>query len=277
MEAQTHPADLAGQVALVTGGGRGIGRAIAQTLAAAGMSVAVLARSADQVAETVALIEGAQGRAKGYTADVTDLAAVEAVVKDIEATLGPVDLLVNNAAVLGVAGPSWEVDPDEWWRCQEINVRGPFLCARAVLPGMVARRRGRIVNVASIAGLSTIPNGSGYAVSKASLIRWSEHLAEETEPHGIRVFAIHPGDVITAMWEHLVTDEVFAWLPWTRDYIAESAIPVERSTDLVRWLAEGKGDALSGCFLSVHDDVEQLAAQAESIREKELQRLRLRT
>jgi NAD(P)-dependent dehydrogenase (short-subunit alcohol dehydrogenase family) len=277
-EAPEATTALHGQVALVTGGGRGIGRAIAENLAAAGASVAVLARSAEQVAETVALIETAQGRANGYVADVTDMAAVQAAVQDIEVSLGAIDLLVNNAAVLGGdAGPSWEVDPDLWWRCQEINLRGPFFCARAILPGMVARRRGRIINVASAAGLFGFRYASAYATSKTSLIRWSETLASETEEYGIAVFAIHPGDVMTDMLQEVVSEKNERWMPWAREHFAKSHIPVEHATALVQWLAAGKGDALSGCYLSIFDDVEQMAAQAETIQQKDLHKLRLRT
>mgnify|MGYP002336436827 CR=1 FL=1 len=104
----------------------------------------------------------------------------------------------------------------------------------------------------------------------------SENLALETAPHGIGVFVIHPGDVITPMAESLKTDDAVEWLPWTRRHFGKNAIPVERPANLVRWLAAGKGDALSGCYISIHDDVEQLAAQAQTIQAEELQRLRLR-
>ena len=269
-------ARLAGQVAWVTGGGRGIGRAIAQTLATAGASVAVMARSAEQVAETVALIEAEQGIVSGFVADVSDTASVNAVAQEIEATLGAVDLLVNNAAITGPIGPSWEVDPDEWWRCEEINLRGPFLCARAVLPSMVARRRGRIVNVSSLAGIGPMTYASGYAVSKAALIRWSEILAKETAEHGIRVFSIHPGDVMTDMARKLMSDENASWLPWASAHFTQKGVPISLATDLVLWLAAGEGDALSGCFLSVYDDIAQMAAQATLVQEKSLYKLRLR-
>ena len=130
--------DLSGQVMIVTGGGRGIGRVVAQALAHAGAAVAVIARSTDQLAETVNLIQEAGGRAVAFAGDVTDAGAVQQMVADVGDRLGPVDLLVNNAGVSGPVGPAWEVDAEEWWRCMDVNLRGPYLCARAVLPGMVA-------------------------------------------------------------------------------------------------------------------------------------------
>src|SRR4051812_45591159 len=140
--------DITGRVAIVTGGGRGIGRAIGLGLASAGASVAVVARSGDQIAETVEEIAQAGGRAFAVPAGVSDPESVGRMVREVERALEPVDLLVNNAGVSGPLGPIDETDADEWWRCQEANLRGPLLCARAALPGMVARRLGRIVNIA---------------------------------------------------------------------------------------------------------------------------------
>ena len=171
--------NLAGQVAIVTGGGRGIGKAIAMGLAKAGAYVAVIARSADQLAETVSQIRQIGSRAISITADVSDPRAVEGMVVEIEESLGPVDLLVNNAGLAGPIGPIWESDPDEWWRCLEVNLRGPMLCSRAVLPGMITRGRGRIVNVASGAGTLAIPYLGAYVTSKTALIRLTEIIALE--------------------------------------------------------------------------------------------------
>src|SRR5262245_22598866 len=142
-------AALSGQVAVVTGGGRGIGRAIALALATAGAWTAVLARSQSELDTTVQLIEHAGGRARAFVSDVTDVLAVRNAMRNIEQALGPVDLLVNNAATGGPIGPFWETDTEQWWQALEVNLRGPVLCSRAVLPGMVARHQGRIVNVAS--------------------------------------------------------------------------------------------------------------------------------
>src|SRR5579864_8274053 len=128
-------------VALVTGGGRGIGRGIALRLAKEGWNVAITARSAHQLAETAQL---AGDRVVAVTADVSSRTSVQALVKQVESTFGPINLLVNNAAVGGPFGPFWENNPQDWWRCQEVNLRGPMLCCRAVLPGMMARKAGRI-------------------------------------------------------------------------------------------------------------------------------------
>lgn len=267
------PRALAGQVAVVTGGGRGIGRAIAQGLAGAGATVAVVARSADELAETVRMIEEAGGRALALPADVADRAAVEGAVARVEAELGPVDLLVNNAGLLQPIGLAWEVDPDAWWRCVEVNLRGPYLCARAVLPGMVTRRRGRIVNLASVAAVRPIPDGTAYASSKAALVRLTDSLAAEVREFGIAVFAVDPGSVATGM--HAYLGQSTAWLR-RRGRHAPKFTPAEDAAALVLRLASGRADALTGRFLHVHDDLAALAREAEAITRDDRYALRLR-
>jgi NAD(P)-dependent dehydrogenase (short-subunit alcohol dehydrogenase family) len=271
--------DLGGHVAIVTGGGRGIGRAMAQELAKAGAAVAAVARSEDQLTETVALIEGEGGRAIALPVDVTDQLAVARAMAETERQLGPVDLLVNNAGHGGQVGPVWEVEPDEWWRCVEVNLRGPFLCARAVLPGMIARRRGRIIITSSLTGTAPWPYMSAYAISKAAVTRLTENLAAETETHGICVFALNPGSVRTAMWESLfLSDAAAEYLPDLYNYVSQggSGAPPERAAELVVLLASGQADALSGCFFSVDDDLAEMVQRAEEIRREGLHALRLR-
>ena len=155
---------LDSQVALVTGGGRGIGAGVARELAQAGMRVAVAARSAAQVEGVAEEIGGL-----AVVADVSEEASVARMVVDVEQALGPIDLLVNNAGVSGSVspGPVWEEDPAEWWRVFEVNVLGAYLCCRAVLGGMASRGGGRIVNVGSGAGYLPGGGGSGPPTARA--------------------------------------------------------------------------------------------------------------
>lgn len=272
--------DLSGQVAIVTGGGRGLGRVYAQWLAKAGAAVAVMARTASELDETVALIEKAGGRAIALPADVTDAEAVERVVAEVEEQLGLVDVLVNNAGVAGPVGPIWQNDAVEWWQCMEINLRGPFLCSRAVLPGMIARRQGRIINASSGVGNSGGPYLSAYCISKGALTRFTETLAAETKEYGISVFAIGPGHVRTAMTEAGAgspEDEKWFGGYWARSFAEGRDNPPERGAELVLFLASGRADALSGCYFHVRYDVAEMVLRAEEIKEGELYTLRLRT
>ena len=168
--------DLNGRVAFVTGGGRGLGRNFARALARAGAAVAITARSKDQLDETIRLIEGVGGKIVVLPADVSDQDAVEQAVARTKQQFGPIDLLVNNAGVGGPGAPEWEVDPGQWWRTIEINLRGPFLCIRAVLPGMIARRRGSIINLSSGAAHRLFPYLGAYSASKAALTHWTNQL-----------------------------------------------------------------------------------------------------
>ena len=146
--------DLSGQVAIVTGAGRGLGRAFASALAGAGAHVVITSRSERELAEVVEAIQQPGGTATAFAVDVTDRGAGDGLVARIEAQIGPIDLLINNAGVARALGAIAEVDPDDWWREVEINLRGPQLYMHAVLPAMIQRRRGRIINVASGAGLN---------------------------------------------------------------------------------------------------------------------------
>jgi NAD(P)-dependent dehydrogenase (short-subunit alcohol dehydrogenase family) len=278
MDPATPTVDLTGQVAIVTGGGRGLGNVMAQTLAEAGAVIAVVARSEDQLAQTVSVIRQAGGKAIGVTADVTNREAVEQMVITVERQLGAVDLLVNNAGVIGTPGPIWETDPDEWWRVIEINLRGVFLCARSVLPGMIKRKRGRIINVSSVAGIVSIPYTTAYSASKAALLRFTDILAADTRNYGIAVFAIRPGTVRTAMTEYLINaPPAQKWLPWFRAIFQEGRdAPPELCGMLVTFLASGQADELSGRFIQVTDDLGDLVKRAAQIQQDDLYTLRLR-
>jgi NAD(P)-dependent dehydrogenase (short-subunit alcohol dehydrogenase family) len=183
------------KVALITGAGRGIGRAIALRLAADGLAVAVAARSKDQVHDTAA---AAGGRALPLVLDVTDAAAVAAAVERAARELGPVDVLVNNAGVAESA-PLARTDPELWDRHFRVNVTGPYLLTRAVLPGMLERRWGRVINVASLAGLVGAPYVTAYTASKHALVGFTRALATEVSGRGVTVNALCPGYTATDM------------------------------------------------------------------------------
>jgi NAD(P)-dependent dehydrogenase (short-subunit alcohol dehydrogenase family) len=258
--------DLTGQVALVTGGSRGIGRALSQALAGAGAAVAVVARSNRQISETVDAITAAQGRAVGIATDVSDRRSVETMVKEVERQLGHIDLLINNAAVVTPLGPIADIDPDAWWRCQEINVRGPLLCAHAVLPAMYARGDGRIINMVSTAGIMSIPNISAYLHSKTALIRLSELMALEAGPRGVYVFAVNPGAVRTEMMVQLAdSPEGQKWTPWVKPQFDAMETPVHLVTSLTLTIASGRADALAGRLISAPQDFEQVIARAPEV------------
>jgi 3-oxoacyl-[acyl-carrier protein] reductase len=241
-------------LALVTGGGRGIGAGVARELARAGMRVAVTARTAEQVEAVAAEIGG--------TALVGDVSRREDVERWV-AELGEVDLLVANAGISGPSGNAWEAEPAEWWQVFEVNVLGVYLCCRAVIPGMLERGRGRIVITGS--GAAYLPGGGGspaYAASKAAVWRFGETLARQLEGK-IPVFVISPGLVQTEMTSSFSDDA-----PWT---------PPELAPRLVRALASGRADALAGRYIHAeHDDVDDLARRADEIREQDLNAIRLR-
>jgi len=260
---------LHGQTAVVTGGGRGLGRAFAQALASAGASVAIVARNADELGQAAAEIGGG---VRAFPADVTDAAAVRSVFAEI----GPIDVLVNNAGRLGPIGPFWEADFDDWWRTMEVNVRGALLCAHAVLPAMIARRRGRIINVAT--GAFPVPYLSPYMSSKTALQRATECLAAEAKPHGVAIFSIAPGTVRTDMSMHSVhSAEGRKWIPWFRRIFDEHLdVPAERPAQLVLALASGAMDPLSGLFLTPFDDLGAILQNLARVEAEKLHSLRVR-
>ena len=245
---------LDGTVALVTGGGRGIGRAVARALAARGSAVAVTARSPDEVAATVDELTATGARALALPADVTDRTAVRGLVDEVQGRWGPVDLLVNNAGRLEAVGPLWDTDPDVWWREVEVNLRGPLLCCSAVVPAMVARGTGRVVNMGSGAGARPGPWSSAYATSKAALLRLTDSLEASLAGTGVHAFLVAPGLVRTALTDRLPAE----LLPGSAE--AGRWRPAERVADLVVALAAGAYDPLAGRFLHVDDDLPALLA-----------------
>ena len=251
------PADQLEGVALVTGGGRGIGASIARELTAAGMRVAVTGRTAEQVNAVAAEIEGL-----ALTGDVASADDVGSWVETTERELGPIELLVANAGMGAPDSASWDMTVDDWWRVQEVNVLGVHLSTRAVIPLMLDRGRGRIVITGSGAAYLPGTQSTAYATSKAAVCRYGETLANELAGR-IPVFHFSPGLVRTELTNRFGDD-----LPWT---------PPELAPQLVRVLASGRADALAGRYIHAeHDDIEDLIARAGEIAADDLNAIRLR-
>jgi NAD(P)-dependent dehydrogenase (short-subunit alcohol dehydrogenase family) len=186
---------LGGQVAVVTGAGRGIGRAIARRFAAEGAAVLVTARTAEEVDGVAAEIRQTGGRSEGVTADVSREQDCERIVRTARARFGAIHILVNNAGIYGPVKEAQEVSPIEWDQVQAINLRGPFLLSRLVLPEMYQRGSGVLLNISSVSGKTSHPFGAPYMASKAGLLGLTRALAAEGARRGVRVNAICPGPV----------------------------------------------------------------------------------
>lgn len=189
---------LTNHTAVITGGGRGIGRSIALRFAQEGANLALIARTTEQIDQVAEEIQRLGRRAIAVTADIADEKAVAQAFARIPACLGRVDILVNNAAV-EIKRPFIHMPMEEWDRTMAVNIRGSVLCTRAVLPDMLKQGGGSIINVASGAGLRGLPGSTAYSASKAAMIALTQALAEEVRGQGLRVNAICPGPIATAM------------------------------------------------------------------------------
>lgn len=240
---------LRGQVALVTGASRGIGRAMTQALAALGCSVAGVARGRESVEAAMADISRVTGAPTlALAGDVTDKSDVADVVSRTVEELGPVDLLVNSAGLVDAAEvPVWETDPEQWMAVVASHIWGAYLCIRAVVPAMVSRGGGRVVNLASGMGTRGQPDYSAYSVGKAGQMRLTESLAESLKGTGVHAFNLAPGLVETEMTRSMPKWE--GHTAWT---------PVERVVELVCCVAQGQLDAWDGRFLRAGVDFPEI-------------------
>ena len=238
-------------VAIVTGGGRGVGRAIAEALEREGWQVDSWSRSTG--------------------VDVTNQAQVE----DAARRRGPVDLLVANAGTMDAVGLPWEVEAEDWRRDLETSALGTYLSARAVLPGMVERGTGRIVTVSSNVAVRPSPYQSGYAAGKAAVLSLTESLAAAAGAFGVKVFAVSPGYVETDMTRRM--HELASGEPWAGTLGSGRTLDPDLVVRLVVFLASGRADALSGRYLHALDDAEELARRADEVARDDLYVPRLRT
>ncbi len=237
------PALPAARTALVTGASRGIGAGLATALAEAGLDVALLARDVERLTMTAERVEALGRRAVVLAADVTDRVGVEAAVREAELALGSVDLLVNNAGLVDAEVPLWEADPEEFARVLTTNVYGPFLLARTVVPGMLSRGGGRVIDLSSGAGTRDSEVMAGYNAAKTALFRIGGGLHAAGYDRGLRAFELAPGvvatDMSTGMRMHADRTD---WTPLAA--VAEIAVAI----------AAGELDTLSGCYLRAGTD-----------------------
>ena len=199
-----HP-PLAGQVAVVTGAGRGIGRAIALKLAELGAHTVLCGRSREALEQTAAAMQNSRQssvKSSVIECDVTDLQSVDALAKHVERTFHRIDILVNNAGIGGAGGPLHQLAPNDWEHVLNTNLRGVYYCIRSLAPLMIKARNGHIINISSLAGKNALPNGAAYAASKWGLNGLTYSVAEELRAHNIRVSVICPGSVHTEFSAH---------------------------------------------------------------------------
>ena len=199
---------LDGKVALITGGARGLGETMAMALAEAGADIALSGRTLAACETTAEAIAKATGRrAQGFGADVTVEADVTRLVQEVEAALGPIDILINSAGV-NIRGPIQQLSEKDWDTVIDTNLKGPWLCTRAVGPGMVERKWGRVINMASVLGVIALPGRTPYCSSKAGVVNMSRVLALEWAGTGVTVNSICPGAFATEMNRTLLDDPV---------------------------------------------------------------------
>jgi 3-oxoacyl-[acyl-carrier protein] reductase len=260
------------KVAIVTGAGRGIGRAFAMALAAEGMWVGICARTKAQLDETAGAITASGGVCHAVIADMSNPESITEMVEGVRATLGPIHILVNNAAEAGQGRRVWEVDPESWWHTQIVNVRGPFLCSKAVIPGMIGNNSGRIINITSGVASMAIPYLSAYSTSKTTLSQFTRVLASELAEYSVYAIAYAPGALDTDMFEYARHSPNFdPPIQAVFEKAAEAGL-TSMSDTIATFLKIAKGDAdsLSGCHLDVADDIDDLVRRDEEIKEEGL-------
>ncbi len=191
--------NLKNSIIWITGSGQGIGKAIAMNLAKNGARVVMTSRSLEKLAETAKEIQDAGGEVLALPGDVRDVAQIESIVNQVESEWGGIDVLINNAGV-GIFKKITKLEESDWNDMMDANAKSAFLCSRAVLPGMMDRQRGHIVNIVSVAARKAFPNNAGYSASKYAMLGFTDVLRLEARDHGIKVTAVLPGATDTPLW-----------------------------------------------------------------------------
>ena len=248
---------LKGKTALITGAGRGIGKRLAIAFAAEGAGVGLMSRTLAELHVTHMEIAHAGGASFAAPGDVADYTQVERAVEAVHSELGPIDILINAAGVQGPIGPTAQIDPRVWSHVIQVNLIGTFHCCRAVLPEMIARRSGKIINVSGGGASNSRPFFSGYAASKVGVVRFTETLADEVAEHNVQVNAMAPGATYTAMTDQVLeAGERAGDKDWedARNTRLSRGVPPEKQIALALFLALPRSNHISGKLISVHDD-----------------------
>lgn len=266
-------------VAIVTGSARGIGRSIAEALAAQGASVAIVDILGDQLVKTAAEMRESGATILPVVADTTQVSQVDGMAEKVENELGPVDVLVNNAGTFSYIGPVWEADPEKWFRDIRVNLYGSFLVCRAVVGGMVEREKGHVINIVSSGGVGDPhAHSTSYASSKTGLMRLTEGLAREVKEHGVKVFAVGPPAILTEMTKFIMDDPGGKeWRPgFGKNLLEGRGHKPEVVADFIVELLSGKADHLTGRYLLPHQSLDEILERSDEILSKDLLTLRIR-
>ncbi len=261
---------LRGKSAIVTGAGRGIGQAIAFRFAQEGARLLIAARTESELQHTVREIERAGGCADYLAANVSERADVARVVERALARDGHIDILVNCAGVYGPIGPLAEIDVGAWIKAVQVNLFGTFMMCRAVLPNMIERRHGKIINFSGGGAASPLPRFSAYGVSKAAVVRLTETLAQEVKEFNIQVNAIAPGAVDTRLQDAVLAagekaGDIAGTMKRLRE-TGEGGVKPEVPAQLALFLASDESDGLTGKLISApHDPWHEWGAKAEEL------------
>ena len=270
---------LKDKVALITGAGRGIGRAIALAYAREGARLALAARSLEELEATSQVAQSLGARTTIVGVDVTDRAAVESMARQAVEQFGRIDVLVNNAGIVGPIGAVEDNDVEAWVRTVEVNLVGTYLCCRAVIPVMAEGGGGRIINLSGSGATSAPYHLSAYGSSKSAIIRLTEILALELADRNIQVNALGPGSIHTRMWEE-ITDRAQATgdtelYEFGLQVTGGGGADVDRAAELAVWLAGEESRGLSGRLIhAVMDDFPSLTPQIPEIMASDLYTLR---
>ena len=270
---------LSNKIAIITGAGRGIGRAIAIAFAKEGAKVSLVARTVSELEETAQLIEEYGSQSIVIPTDVTEPGSVTAMVQETISRYGRVDILVNNAGVSGPIGPLQDNRIDDWIKTIQVNVIGPYLCCKSVVPLMTNQGGGKIINLAGAGANNAWANLSAYCTSKAGVVRMTEVLALELENKNIQVNALGPGSIHTRMWEELRNGAEAANATEIQEIgdrvLSGGGASLEKPAELAVFLASDDSGKLSGRLISaVTDDFNNIAAKIPEIMESEAFTLR---